>query len=178
MQFTIKDSFNLGTKKIVMKKISNYGMALDFRSACLPICFAHLRPVEIFLSAMLNQYAPMDDWGLTDSMIQSEKEVDSLVWPAFKIMMSFYEPIMNEHDLDEKFNDIDLVYELVHSQMSIEKVTEHCIKRKLTMLGDVAKVLNIKVDFASMLSAAETAIVNKITEIKLRRIKQELEKAG
>ena len=155
--------------EIEIQKIKNFDQALRFRDACLPICYAQLRPLEVGLAAIVNNFAPLEQWGLVDSAIAAEKEIDELIWPAFEIMMKLYLPHLNSvYSLKETFNDIDLVYEAVHAQMNAEKVFEHCIRRKLSFIKDIAKVLNINLDWKELMTTAELAITKKLAEVKLR----------
>lgn len=144
-------------------KFKSYRASHEFREICLPIIFAHVKPIEVFFAAVVNQFAPIDSWGLMDTMIQSEKEIDRCVLPAFKIMLRNYIPdrLYTDAHLDGLL-DFNTIYQAVHDQIHTEDLVAHYLKRKMDMIQEIMKYTNIKVNVGGLVGMAEQKLKDAI----------------
>src|SRR5256885_11693554 len=78
MFFEVKTEWQFDNQSIEIKRFNSYAVSSIFRDTCLPLILAHLRPLEVIFAAMINQFAPDQNWGLYHSVLFGEKEIDSV----------------------------------------------------------------------------------------------------
>ena len=164
MIFNSRETFQFDGREIRLEKMKSFDFTSRFVDYCLPLVVGHLRPLEVVISAMINQYAPNQEWGLLDNLAASEKEINHAVLPAFKLMVDYYlkeRTYSNEH-LDSLIPDIETLYEIVYSQMQLERVLQYHLRRKLTFMNDIAMFTGLDFGITTLMSKAEEAIKQRI----------------
>lgn len=162
MFFQVKTEWQFDDRNIEIRRFNSYTVSNTFRDTCLPLILAHLRPLEVIFAAMINQFAPDQNWGLYHSVLFGEKEIDSVIKTAFKQMVTYYLPERNYTDshLDQLMADYEEVYEAVYSQMAVERIMEYYVKRKITFLRDFSLLTGLNIDMNVIVSRIDKMTAN------------------
>lgn len=145
-----------------IQKIRKFNLALKFKETVMPILMSQLRPIELILAAVINEYAPSGNWGLVDCLSDSEKESDKCLLPALRIILdncvTDSQTRYPDDVLNYMANDIDSIYRIVLAQMVEEKILEQCVRRKMGIISDLARISGATFNFDGFLSKAESII--------------------
>ena len=163
------ESFKFDDTEIQLTKIKNLRKAIKFKDETLPIIIGQLKPLEVFFAAVVNEFAPLRDWGILDSMIASEKDIDKCLVPAFRVMLDYYlsNSEYSDEQLDRKIFDLELLYAIVMSQMKIEHLLEYHLRRKLSFIMDVSEFAKLGINFDSVASKAESTIKAALSKTRV-----------
>ncbi len=145
---------------ITLTKFKNMKTVAAFKDETLPILISQLKPLEVFLAAIMNEFAPLKDWGILDAMIIAEKDIDKCLMPALRVMLGYYLPDNNytaEH-LSSKVYDLEWLYEVVMSQMKLERLLEYHLRRKLSFIMDLNEFAKLGINMDGWTSKAESMI--------------------
>lgn len=151
--------FEFDGVKYEIKKIDKFTLAKQFRDICLPLVMPHFRPFEAVISAMINGWANAD-FALVSTMIQSEREMDDSIRPAFEVLLQFYTPqrVYTKDHLDSSLPNINTLYEIVNSQISVEQIIEFYLKRKVDFFEEIGRYLNINLNLKDIVTKIERVI--------------------
>jgi hypothetical protein len=152
-----------------IKKLSTYSLSLAFRNEVLPIIHGNLRPIELFLAAALNEVAPMNgEWGLVDSMISSDKEMDQHFLPAFKFMLKNYTGKVPSDDALDRICEISAVHDAVMAQIDAEGIMPFYLKRRMTGIAQAFRAIGFTdegIDLSKIASQTEQIIKDRLTRL-------------
>lgn len=135
-------------QEIKLAKFGNLSTVNRFRELAMPILTANLRPLETFMAAVVNEFAPSQGWGMIEAVNQSEVEISRALLPAFRCMIDYYlkENTYKIDDYDRLMYDQDYLYICVMQQIKIESLLESLLARRSEFMTKVLMLTGLKLD--------------------------------
>lgn len=153
--------FEFNGIKYPIEKFKNFVLIKRFRQTGLPIVAAHFEPLEKLITASSNEF--IVDWEILITAVGSDLRIDKYLTPSLKIILeSKGLTDVTDVSVDAGISDIEYAYAIVYAQIKAERILEHFIERKFTLINDIQKIVDVPIDLRG------TVITKKLTDLLTR----------
>lgn len=145
--YAVMEKIDFDDTEIKLTRFPTITLVNRFKETAIPILMSNIKPVETFFSALVNEFAPSQGWGLVNVIGESEIETDRALLASFRVMLDFYLPehtYTDDHLLKKIPISDDWLFQVVYSQIKIENLLESFLRRRIAFISDFSLLTGTK----------------------------------